>query len=605
MNLSFRSVGLDRLFGATLVIVGTSVMLSTGVLEGRPARYIHVRWQSDVSPGMRTGLEERFSLAQPHQVEGQTFGYDLLNESRWNIRSLVRHPAVADTHSIDRRRFAVASTAEEGHSGRRTGLAWRWGFESMVPYARPVGFMLALLGALVLPISRRHVGRTVARFRASPAMAAIRLAVPYVGRMRRHAPPAVAAVLVVAGARLLSMWGAAAASPDVWFPPIEALPWPPIQRVVTSALLAIGAIVTVRAVVRQSGAPWLTLCLVLVAIAAFPAAASPAGFALYAAVLWASIRHVTRPGPEGFWPLTLLTVVVGGLRIEHGFHVALGTLAAVCVRHAGQGADAMRRATLGYVGSLALVALFFVPLGQLPASLGRLLDQITEVAAAQSAGQAPAVRQADESNTVEATYNIRWAPDIDAADRTAKEREYRLVGSADPDDPEGRTWQYRWDGRSSLDVRRMLADAAVEDTHRLDRVSGQFVGSDSDAAGGFLGLGALYSGVSAIATGAAGQAPRWLWLLLPIAATIQLAYRAIRRPTHEQLSSTDLLVVPALALSVPFGRLALQAPEGLVSAAAPAVPALLAVAAWLFTGGVRWPRHVAAPPTTRWRPGPR
>ena len=108
-------------------------MSSTGVLDGGPAKYIHVRWRPDVGADIRAELEARFSLAQPRQLEGQTFGYELLSDSTWNIRALVRSRAVEDTHHIDRERFTVAATAEDGEGDRRTGLAWRWRVEHLVP----------------------------------------------------------------------------------------------------------------------------------------------------------------------------------------------------------------------------------------------------------------------------------------------------------------------------------------------------------------------------------------------------------------------------------------------------------------------------------------
>ena len=78
--------------GAALVLAS-----ATGVLDGRLARYVHVRWRPDVVDEARADLESRFSLLQPQHLDGNTFGYDLGDETWWNIRALVRDPAVVDT----------------------------------------------------------------------------------------------------------------------------------------------------------------------------------------------------------------------------------------------------------------------------------------------------------------------------------------------------------------------------------------------------------------------------------------------------------------------------------------------------------------------------
>ena len=137
-----------------LLVLGVLMTASPSVLDGDRAKYVHVRWRPEVAANTRAGLEARFSLREQRR-EGQSFGYDLLDDSTSNIRALLQHPAVEDTHDLDRQRMTVAATAEDGDSN--TGLAWRWGVEDALPYALPIGILLLASGALGLTASQKHL----------------------------------------------------------------------------------------------------------------------------------------------------------------------------------------------------------------------------------------------------------------------------------------------------------------------------------------------------------------------------------------------------------------------------------------------------------------
>ena len=152
------------------ITLGLLLLAAHPLLNGDPAKYVHVRWSPEITPAERRQLERRFDLRE-EQGEGQSFGYDLLDDSPGNIRALLEHPAVDDTHDLDRARFAVSESAENADS--RTGIAWRWGLEAGLPYMRPVGLALIFLqgsillhcllsGSFFLPARLVAPGRTAA-----------------------------------------------------------------------------------------------------------------------------------------------------------------------------------------------------------------------------------------------------------------------------------------------------------------------------------------------------------------------------------------------------------------------------------------------------------
>ena len=65
--------------------------------------------------------------------------------------------------------------------------------------------------------------------------------------------------------------------------------------------------------------------------------------------------------------------------------------------------------------------------------------------------------------------NVRWAANVSDAERHQLEARYRLL---DPELREGATWRYRVHNLPDEDIRALLREPAVEDTHGLDRQAG-------------------------------------------------------------------------------------------------------------------------------------
>ena len=82
---------------AALLLV-TAALVRVDIIEPR----VNVRWSGGVAEDERLLLERRFGLESAQWREGTTWRYVLRDRSRENIAALVAHPAVDDTHDIDR-----------------------------------------------------------------------------------------------------------------------------------------------------------------------------------------------------------------------------------------------------------------------------------------------------------------------------------------------------------------------------------------------------------------------------------------------------------------------------------------------------------------------
>jgi hypothetical protein len=75
---------------------------------------VRVRWDMNVSNEQRTNLERQFRLLASEHVEETTWAYDLADPSPAAVMALVQHPAVADTHAIDRSTGTIDGDAPRG-----------------------------------------------------------------------------------------------------------------------------------------------------------------------------------------------------------------------------------------------------------------------------------------------------------------------------------------------------------------------------------------------------------------------------------------------------------------------------------------------------------
>jgi len=88
------------------------------------APVIHVRWAPTVDDRVRARLEQRFDLVGAVHESGRTWVYFLRSPSATNIRDLVTHPGVEDTHYLDRLKFGVSPSAERRGPYTTAGTRW-------------------------------------------------------------------------------------------------------------------------------------------------------------------------------------------------------------------------------------------------------------------------------------------------------------------------------------------------------------------------------------------------------------------------------------------------------------------------------------------------
>lgn len=100
--------------GIALWVLAGALYGTLRLMYGERAAYVHVRWAPSVDPATQEQVERAHGLTRVEFRERRTWGYYLTDLSTENIRRLVGHPAVEDTHHIDRTAFRIARTAPRG-----------------------------------------------------------------------------------------------------------------------------------------------------------------------------------------------------------------------------------------------------------------------------------------------------------------------------------------------------------------------------------------------------------------------------------------------------------------------------------------------------------
>jgi hypothetical protein len=97
---------------STLMLAASVIVRATTPSPLAPR--VHVRWIESISDARRAVLERDFTLVAGQRREGTTWEYDLADPSHSTIQILINHPAVVDTHYIDRGVGAIAADAPRG-----------------------------------------------------------------------------------------------------------------------------------------------------------------------------------------------------------------------------------------------------------------------------------------------------------------------------------------------------------------------------------------------------------------------------------------------------------------------------------------------------------
>jgi hypothetical protein len=128
----------DRRSVRAVMVVSIIMLAVTGLVRASAPPFaprVHVRWADGISDSQRLQFERSLALVNGQLQENRTWQYDLMDAAPSAVRVLVDHPAVEDTHHIDRVRgmvsaeapFGTARLADGGVAGLIRSPLFDWG----------------------------------------------------------------------------------------------------------------------------------------------------------------------------------------------------------------------------------------------------------------------------------------------------------------------------------------------------------------------------------------------------------------------------------------------------------------------------------------------
>jgi hypothetical protein len=254
----------------------------------------------------------------------------------------------------------------------------------------------------------------------------------------------------------------------------------------TSAFIAAGAVI-VFALVRRVAPSGVSAAL----IAALVMLSSPRPydfdkFFFYPLGILLCWQYIERRTWSSLFCLSGTAVAAGMFRYDNGAFIAAGALVAIVVVHAREAPSLLRRAGV-FAAACIVWAIPYLVFLQITAGIGDAAGQMIDYARREGARTRIAEVPADVFSDFRVEpvrpsppdrIQIRWAPSADT-ERQQLESRYRLHDGVTRGDPADRTWVYEIDDASRENLRALIDDPRVADTHLVDRAAAQLTPQES------------------------------------------------------------------------------------------------------------------------------
>jgi hypothetical protein len=319
----------------------------------------------------------------------------------------------------------------------------------------------------------------------------------------------------------------------------------------TSALIAAG-VMLVSTLVRRV-APSSTSVVIVTALA-IVAAPRPYDFdkaLFYPLGIWLCWRYVDRQTVRNLLWLAAGAVVAGMFRYDNGLFIAAGGLAAIAAVHSGEPATLMRRAGVFLAGCVVCAVPYLTAL-QLTGGVGDAADQMVDYARREAARTRLAELPTDVFSDLRLErlpapppdrIQVRWTPESDSQ-RPLLEERFRLHDGVLRGEQADRTWLYEIDDSSRENLRALIDDPRVADTHLVDRATAQLVSQEPPATRFRRRVPLLGAWNIAWSTSGAAALLYYVFLGVPIIAAVVVFARSVDRAQRARVLSATAVALP-------------------------------------------------------------
>jgi hypothetical protein len=357
------------------------------------------------------------------------------------------------------------------------------------------------------------------------------------------------------------------------------------EMLLTSACIAGGVVIVVILTWRLAPSVVSATVVALLVLLSAPRAYDFDKFFFYPLGILLCWRYTDRRTIGSLVWLAAAAVIAGMFRYDNGLFIAAAGLVAVASTHVGESNVLIRRLGL-FVAACVACAVPYLLFLQFNGGVREAADQILTYAQREGArtriGELPAGALSELRITrlpppPPHRIQIRWSPDADA-ERERLEARYTLHAGVERGDP--RTWLYEIADSSQRNLRALIDDPHVADTHMVDRATARLVPQESAATR--LRRRLPLVGERAVSWSSSGAAAVlfYVCITLPVMATAMVMRRQVDRAERAR-------VLSAAAIAILVGAFILRDP--IVARLGGAAGPFAVVGAWIW-------RHVH----TRW-----
>jgi hypothetical protein len=365
------------------------------------------------------------------------------------------------------------------------------------------------------------------------------------------------------------------------------------EMLLTSAFIAAGAVLVTMLVWRVAPSRVSATVVSTLVILSSPRPYDFDKFFFYPLGILLCWRYIERRTVRSLAWLAAGAVVAGMFRYDNGLFIAIGALAAIAVVHSRDPATAIRRAGV-FAGVSLVCAMPYLLSLQLTGGVVNAVDQMIDYARREGSRTHLAGMPTDLFSELRIErlpppppdrIQIRWTP-AGEAQRQDLERRFRLHDGVIRGDPADRTWQYDIDDASQRNLRALIDDPHVADTHLVDRAIAQLTPPEPAARRFHRRLPVVGTWDLSWSTSGAAALLYYVFLGAPIVAAAIVLTRRIDAVERAR-------VLSAAAVALPVAVFILRDP--IVARLGGAAGPVAVVAAWLWSRlHGSWPARMAA-----------
>jgi hypothetical protein len=355
----------------------------------------------------------------------------------------------------------------------------------------------------------------------------------------------------------------------------------------TSSLIATGAVLLFALTRRVAPSRLSAIVIGVLILLAQPRQYDADKFLFYPLGIFLCWHYADRPGITRLWMLAGCAVIAGMFRYDNGLFILASGLVTVAAVHFRDARILSQRAAL-LIAASATCAVPYLLFLQLNGGIANAAEQMLTYARREGGRTRLTGLPSPVPSELRVIYHpdhvqVRWASSADA-EQSGLEQRYTLHNGVGKGGADARTWLYEIDDISRDNLRRLISDPHVIDTHLIDRSTVTLVREESRWIRLYRQIPVIGKWSVTWTSEDAANSLYWLFLLMPVFAVATVCRGSASDRPYVLGAATIAVCVAGLILREPLAA-------RMSGAAGPTI--VLGASLWRHVHR-RWPARIVA-----------